>query len=274
MFACDSAATARASRSNRCRSALGASVFTATRRASSRSSASHTALIAPRPSGSSRRYRPATSSSLIGRDYRDRCARPPDDRRGAGARARARRGRCRTKTSPSRTRRAACSRRPRSHVVDLPPFPSSAMDGYAVRAADTPGLARRRRASRRPDIPRPSTLAAGQAIAISTGAVVPGRRRRGRAGRAHARDGERGRGRAGPAAARTSVRAAATSPRATPSSLRARRAARRSSARSPRSVSSSSAARAARASPCSRPAASFAAPARRSAPARSTSRTR
>src|SRR5207247_10556851 len=28
---------------------------------------------------------------------------------------------------------------PARAVVDLPPFPSSAMDGYAVRAADTPG---------------------------------------------------------------------------------------------------------------------------------------
>ena len=33
----------------------------------------------------------------------------------------------------SRSRGAAVAR------VDLPPFPSSAMDGYAVRAADTPG---------------------------------------------------------------------------------------------------------------------------------------
>ena len=29
-------------------------------------------------------------------------------------------------------------------VVDLPPFPSSAMDGYAVRAADLPGTLRDR----------------------------------------------------------------------------------------------------------------------------------
>ena len=29
--------------------------------------------------------------------------------------------------------------RPATAAVDLPPFPSSAMDGYAVRAADTPG---------------------------------------------------------------------------------------------------------------------------------------
>ena len=118
MFACDSAATARASRSKRCRSALGASVFTATRRPSSRSSASQTALIAPRPSGSSRRYRPATSSSLIGPDYRDRRARPPDDRRSAGARARARAaaarrgGRRRRRGGPGSRRRRGRARRP------------------------------------------------------------------------------------------------------------------------------------------------------------------
>jgi molybdopterin molybdotransferase len=56
--------------------------------------------------------------------------------------------------------------------VDLPPFPSSAMDGYAVRAADTPGtlaLAGQSAAGR----PAQVALAPGQAIAISTGAVVP-----------------------------------------------------------------------------------------------------
>jgi molybdopterin molybdotransferase len=57
-------------------------------------------------------------------------------------------------------------------VVDLPPFASSAMDGYAVRAADLPGrlpvvahIAAGRPAER--------PLAAGEAMAISTGGVVP-----------------------------------------------------------------------------------------------------
>jgi molybdopterin molybdotransferase len=57
-------------------------------------------------------------------------------------------------------------------LADLPPFPSSAMDGYAVRAAETPGLlavAGQSAAGRPANVP----LAAGQAIAISTGAVVP-----------------------------------------------------------------------------------------------------
>jgi molybdopterin molybdotransferase len=57
-------------------------------------------------------------------------------------------------------------------LVDLPPFPSSAMDGFAVRAADLPGtlpvveqVAAGRPASR--------ALRAGEAMAISTGGVVP-----------------------------------------------------------------------------------------------------
>jgi molybdopterin molybdotransferase len=57
-------------------------------------------------------------------------------------------------------------------TVDLPPFASSAMDGYALRAADVPG--------RLPVVERvaagsPATraLAFGEAMAISTGGVVP-----------------------------------------------------------------------------------------------------
>ena len=57
-------------------------------------------------------------------------------------------------------------------LVDLPPFPSSAMDGFAVRAADTPGLLPvvERVAAGRP-ASRP--LAAGEAMGIATGGVVP-----------------------------------------------------------------------------------------------------
>jgi len=61
---------------------------------------------------------------------------------------------------------------PARSAVDLPPFPSSAMDGFAVRAADAPGtlpvagsVAAGRPASR--------PLARGEAVAISTGGVVP-----------------------------------------------------------------------------------------------------
>jgi len=57
-------------------------------------------------------------------------------------------------------------------AVDLPPFPSSAMDGFALRAADTPGrlpvvarIAAGRPAGRRLD--------PGEAMGIATGGVVP-----------------------------------------------------------------------------------------------------
>ena len=59
-----------------------------------------------------------------------------------------------------------------SSLIDLPPFDSSAMDGYAVRAEDTPGRVRvigQSAAGR----PFDGTLAAGEAVGISTGAVVP-----------------------------------------------------------------------------------------------------
>jgi molybdopterin molybdotransferase len=57
-------------------------------------------------------------------------------------------------------------------LVDLPPFPSSAMDGFAVRAEDTPGTLRivgRIAAGR----PASGALASGEAMAIATGGVVP-----------------------------------------------------------------------------------------------------
>jgi molybdopterin molybdotransferase len=57
-------------------------------------------------------------------------------------------------------------------VTDLPPFASSAMDGYAVRAADTPGPLRvvGHAAAGRPEL---RAVGAGEAVEISTGAVVP-----------------------------------------------------------------------------------------------------
>jgi molybdopterin molybdotransferase len=58
-------------------------------------------------------------------------------------------------------------------AIDLPPFASSAMDGFAVRADDTPG---RLPVVERIAAGRPATrgLAAGEAMAIATGGVVPG----------------------------------------------------------------------------------------------------
>jgi molybdopterin molybdotransferase len=63
---------------------------------------------------------------------------------------------------------------PAAAVVDLPPFPSSAMDGFAVRAVDaTPG-------SRLPVVgriaagrPASEPLGSGEAMGISTGGAVP-----------------------------------------------------------------------------------------------------
>ena len=57
-------------------------------------------------------------------------------------------------------------------TVDLPPHDSSAMDGYAVRAADTPGrlpVVARIAAGR----PAARPLRPGEAMAIATGGVVP-----------------------------------------------------------------------------------------------------
>ena len=57
-------------------------------------------------------------------------------------------------------------------LVDLPPFPSSAMDGFTVRAADTPGrlpVVERIAAGR----PAPRALQAGETMGIATGGVVP-----------------------------------------------------------------------------------------------------
>jgi len=56
--------------------------------------------------------------------------------------------------------------------VDLPPFPSSAMDGFAVRSADTPGtlpVVFRIAAGR----PAERALAPGESMGIATGGVVP-----------------------------------------------------------------------------------------------------
>src|SRR5690349_7334707 len=57
-------------------------------------------------------------------------------------------------------------------VVDLPPFPSSAMDGFAVRAADVPAtlpVVARVAAGR----PAGRSLEPGEAMGIATGGVVP-----------------------------------------------------------------------------------------------------
>lgn len=61
---------------------------------------------------------------------------------------------------------------PARGLVDLPPFASSAMDGFALRSADTPGrlpvVARIAAGS-----PAPRSLRPGEAMGIATGGVVP-----------------------------------------------------------------------------------------------------
>jgi molybdopterin molybdotransferase len=61
---------------------------------------------------------------------------------------------------------------PAVSLVDLPPFPSSSMDGFALRAADTPGTLRvvGKVAAGRPET---RALGEGEAFDISTGGVVP-----------------------------------------------------------------------------------------------------
>ena len=112
-----------------------------------------------------------------------------------------------------------------------PPFANSAMDGYALRAADAAqpaGAARGdRRVGGRPRL-RGTSLAAGQAVRIFTGAPMPDGRRRGRhaGGGAARRRLDRASGRR-LARATTSGRAASTSRRA----RRCSRAGRRLTAR-------------------------------------------
>jgi molybdopterin molybdotransferase len=61
---------------------------------------------------------------------------------------------------------------PATTVIDLPPFDSSAMDGFALRAGDTPGtLAVRFRIAA--GSPADRSLEPGEAMGIATGGVVP-----------------------------------------------------------------------------------------------------
>ena len=64
---------------------------------------------------------------------------------------------------------------PASALVDLPPFPSSAMDGFAVRAGEAPRAASLPVSARiAAGSPSDRPLGPGEAMAISTGGAVPG----------------------------------------------------------------------------------------------------
>ena len=77
-----------------------------------------------------------------------------------------------SETLPLEAAAARVLAEPARSVIDLPPFRSSAMDGYAVRSADTPGtlpVAFRIAAGS----PSPRPLGPGETMAIATGGVVP-----------------------------------------------------------------------------------------------------
>jgi molybdopterin molybdotransferase len=77
-----------------------------------------------------------------------------------------------TETAPVEAAAGCVLAEPAAATIDLPPFDSSAMDGFALRAEDTPGT-----------LPVPSRIAAGspaeraldpgEAMGIATGGVVP-----------------------------------------------------------------------------------------------------
>jgi molybdopterin molybdotransferase len=77
-----------------------------------------------------------------------------------------------TETVPLENGFGRVLREPARSAVDLPPFPSSAMDGFALRAAETPGelpIVFRVAAGAVPSGPLPAGAAAG----IATGGTVP-----------------------------------------------------------------------------------------------------
>ena len=102
-------------------------------------------------------------------------------------------------------------------AVDLPPFDRSAMDGYAVRAADTgAGAAAAGRRDRRGRGARPRRSSRAPTLGITTGAPIPpGADAVLQSELAELADGSVRATRADPGAARTSACAARTSTRAT-----------------------------------------------------------
>src|SRR3954468_12273093 len=166
-----SEATARASRSKRAVSASGARSFSATRRPSSVSVAAQTSDMPPRPSSSSRRYRPAMVSSVMPIRYVLNVASLLTMRE-AQERVLAHVRQLPAESVPVADAAGRVTAEAVSAAVDLPPFASSAMDGYAVRAADLPGrlpVVAQIAAGR----PADRALEPGEAMAISTGGVVP-----------------------------------------------------------------------------------------------------
>ena len=192
-------------------------------------------------------------------------------RRGTGARAR-RVHAARGGTGAAAQRLGRFAAEDVRAVVDLPPFPSSAMDGFALRAADTPGrlpvVEGSRPAFRRPApcVPvrrwrsRPAVSCRTVRMPSSRSSMLSNMTTRSRLPTLLA-------------TVTTSVRAAATLRRATSSSREVRASRRRRSALAAAAGAAAVRARVDRASRCSRPERSFASRASRSGPVRCTRRT-
>ena len=108
-------------------------------------------------------------------DVADRRVSPARDRRGLGAGRGARRAAAASSASRSTDAAGRIAAEDARSAVDLPPFDRSAMDGYAVRAADTdpPAPLRDRRRGRGRRGGRRARSRPGTALGITTGAALP-----------------------------------------------------------------------------------------------------
>src|SRR3954462_9565666 len=170
-FSCPSAATACASRRNRSRSAVGERIFSATVRSSVSSWARQTSDIGPCPCSSSSRERPAISSPGLTTTVFTTVASLLTLEQ-AQQRVLERAHPLPAQAVPIAEAGNRVTAEEVRAKINLPPFASSAMDGFAVRAADLPGTLRivgEAAAGR----PFEAQVDAGCAVAISTGAVVP-----------------------------------------------------------------------------------------------------
>src|SRR5579884_182709 len=125
----------------------------------------------PRPSRSSSLYRPAMTASGIGLGYAPSVSDVLAFEQ-AQALVLARSAPLTAESVALEDAVGRVTAEPVRAVVDLPPFASSAMDGFAVRSADLPGrvpIVARVAAGR----PAERALGAGEAMEISTGGVVP-----------------------------------------------------------------------------------------------------
>src|SRR5439155_15026736 len=143
-------------------------------RSSCRSVASHTSDIAPRPSSRRSSNRPAITSPPTGLTYAPsmpELLQIEEAQRLVLERIRPLEA---ERVPIERTAGRVLAERAAA-LVDLPPFPSSAMDGFALRSADTEAAPVTLPVVARIAAGRPAerALGPGEAMAISTGGVVP-----------------------------------------------------------------------------------------------------